>query len=78
MTKHLVRYQQTGHLHFVTFSSPARRPFWQKRYYDFNVYCERKRTEKLTYMHRNPVARGLVQEPGEWARSSYRQYASHG
>jgi putative transposase len=144
MTKHLVRYQQTGHLHFVTFSCHARRPylstdaarntferaltlmrsrysfllhgyvvmpdhvhlllsepihaplakalqaiklsvafhrperpFWQKRYYDFNVYSERKRTQKLTYMHRNPVARGLVRDPGDWAWSSYRQYVLH-
>jgi putative transposase len=56
----------------VAFHRPER-PFWQKRYYDFNVYSERKRVEKLGYMHRNPVARGLVREPGEWAWSSYRQ-----
>ena len=33
---------------------------WQKRFYDFNVWTERKRTEKLRYMHGNPVKRGLV------------------
>ena len=32
-------------------------PFWQARYYDFNVWSEAKRIEKLRYMHRNPVAR---------------------
>ena len=32
---------------------------WQKRFYDFNVWSERKRIEKLRYMHRNPVKRGL-------------------
>ncbi|HYK38366.1 hypothetical protein [Alloacidobacterium sp.] len=32
-------------------------PFWQARYYDFNVYTEKKRIEKLRYMHRNPVTR---------------------
>ncbi len=37
--------------------------FWQKRYYDFNVWSERKRVEKLRYMHRNPVKRGLVEKP---------------
>jgi putative transposase len=31
------------------------RPFWQPRYYDFNVHNEEKRVEKLRYMHRNPV-----------------------
>src|SRR5271166_2872410 len=36
---------------------------WQKRFYDFNVWTERKRIEKLRYMHRNPVTRGLVASP---------------
>src|ERR1700677_945900 len=26
------------------------RPFWQARYYDFNVFTENKRVEKLDYM----------------------------
>jgi len=34
--------------------------FWQARFYDFNVWTEKKRIEKLCYIHRNPVARGLV------------------
>jgi putative transposase len=38
---------------------------------------QRKEIEKLKYMHRNPVVRGLVQEPGQWRWSSYRTYA-HG
>jgi putative transposase len=50
------------------------RPFWQTRYYDFNVFTHNKRVEKLKYMHRNPVARGLVDRPEEWAWSSYRHY----
>jgi len=29
-------------------------PLWQKRFYDFNVWSEPKRIEKLRYMHRNP------------------------
>ena len=33
------------------------RPFWQARYYDFNVFTQRKHVEKLKYMHRNPVTR---------------------
>ena len=28
-------------------------PFWQARYYDFNVWSERKRVERLRYIHRN-------------------------
>ncbi|MGA2807163.1 MAG: transposase [Terracidiphilus sp.] len=52
------------------------RPFWQPRYYDFNVHNEEKRVEKLRYMHRNPVKRGLVKTPEQWAWSSYWHYAT--
>ena len=48
---------------------------WQRRFYDFNVWSARKRIEKLRYMHRNPVKRGLVLEPEQWEWSSYRSYA---
>lgn len=48
---------------------------WQKRFYDFHVWSERKRVEKLRYMHRNPVKEGLVLEPEQWRWSSYRSYA---
>ncbi len=48
--------------------------FWQARYYDFNVFSAAKRTEKLRYMHRNPVKRGLVERPEDWAWSSFRHY----
>ncbi len=141
MTKGLVRYQQTGDLHFITFSCYQRkpylgeaearniflrsletmrnrydffitgyvvmpehvhlllsepkqatlatavqalklsvavqmqqRPFWLARYYDFNVHSERKRVEKLRYMHRNPIRRGLVSNPEEWPWSSFLHY----
>jgi putative transposase len=47
---------------------------WQARFYDFNVWTERKRVEKLHYMHRNPVKRGLVNEPEQWPWSSFRDY----
>jgi putative transposase len=50
------------------------RAFWQRRYYDFNVFRERKHVEKLRYMHRNPVKRGLVKSPELWAWSSFRAY----
>jgi putative transposase len=50
--------------------------FWQRRYYDFNVWSEEKRVEKLRYMHRNPVKRGLVEKPEQWQWSSFRHYAT--
>ena len=49
-------------------------PVWQKRFYDFNVCTDKKRVEKLRYMHRNPVKRGLVAAPEEWDWSSFRSY----
>jgi putative transposase len=48
---------------------------WQKRFYDFNVWTEKKRIEKLRYIHRNPVVRGLAASPEEWCWSSFRFYA---
>ena len=41
----------------------AERPFWQARYYDFNLHDDEKRIEKLRYLHRNPVTRGLTERP---------------
>jgi putative transposase len=49
--------------------------FWQRRFYDFNVWTRRKRVEKLKYIHRNPVRRGLVESPDQWRWSSFRAYA---
>jgi putative transposase len=48
--------------------------FWQPRYYDFNVWSRKKFMEKLRYIHRNPVRRGLVADPTQWKWSSYRFY----
>jgi putative transposase len=52
----------------------VREPVWQKRFYDFNVWSACKHVEKLRYMHRNPVRRGLVESPEQWKWSSFRAY----
>jgi putative transposase len=52
----------------------AKDPFWQARYYDFNVWSEKKFVEKRRYIHRNPVARGLVKQPEDWPWSGFRHY----
>jgi putative transposase len=54
----------------------GREHFWQARYYDFNVFTSKKRIEKLKYIHRNPVKRGLVDRPEDWAWSSLRHYVT--
>ena len=56
------------------FGEEPQRAFWQARFYDFNVWTAKKRVEKLRYMHRNPVKRGLVESPEQWRWSSYRRY----
>ena len=55
--------------------SQPERHLWQPRFYDFNVFTEKRVVEKLRYMHRNPVKRGLVSAPELWRWSSYRTYA---
>ncbi len=50
---------------------------WQKRYYDRNIRDYAEFIEKLQYLHRNPVKRGLVQRAEDWAWSSFRHYALH-
>jgi putative transposase len=50
------------------------RRFWQRRYYDFNVYSGAKVREKLHYMHGNPVKAKLVRHPGDWPWSSWCYY----
>jgi REP element-mobilizing transposase RayT len=50
------------------------RSFWQRRFYDFNVWNKKKRIEKLNYMHMNPVKPGLVADAKMWGWSSYRFY----
>jgi putative transposase len=47
---------------------------WNRRGYDMNLWSEKKRIEKVDYMHNNPVKRGLVEKPGDWPWSSWRFY----
>ena len=60
--------------------APPRAPaeeehFWQRRFYDFNVWSAKKIREKLEYMHANPVVRKLVLHPEDWPWSSFCFYA---
>src|SRR5205807_2136272 len=66
--------KRSGQRNLFTAAEVPKR-FWQARFYDFNVWTAKKRNEKLRYMHRNPVKRGLVKSPEEWRWSSFRHYA---
>jgi len=54
----------------------TREKFWQTRYYDFNTFTTGKFVEKVRYIHRNPVTRGLVERPEDYRWSSFNHYAS--
>jgi putative transposase len=56
--------------------SASQKQFWQRRYYDFNVHTSEKLTEKIRYIHRNPVTRGLVSKPEQYRWSSFTHYAT--
>jgi hypothetical protein len=56
--------------------SPNQKQLWQRRYYDFNLSSPEKFTEKLQYIHRNPVTCGLVTKPEDYRWSSYNHYAT--
>ncbi|MCC6285013.1 MAG: transposase [Phycisphaerales bacterium] len=50
--------------------------FWQRGGgYDRNIFSDQEFAEKLNYMHRNPVERGLADRPEDWEWSSARWYA---
>ena len=55
---------------------PLAEPFWQPKYYPFNLYSAGKASEKLEYMHLNPVRAGLVARATEWRWSSAAYYES--
>ena len=46
----------------------------QRRYVSFNVFTEKKHSQKLDYMHHNAVKRRLVTSPDQWPWSSFRSY----
>jgi putative transposase len=73
------RHASASQLRLWTDETLLRYPrFWQRRFYDFNVWSFRKKNEKLNYMHFNPVRRGLVEHPKQWLWSSYRFYSGTG
>ena len=73
------RQVSPGQRSFQFVSSAERLPqFWQKRFYDFNVWSRKKKVEKLGYMHANPLKRGLVDDPRHWPWSSYAFYQQRG
>ena len=55
--------------------NPVPQHIWQARFFDYKLRSGRKQVEKVRYIHRNPVRRGLVEGPEQWRWSSFRAYA---
>jgi len=71
------RRAPAGQLSLIFASGDNSQPrFWQRRFYDFNVWSLKKRVEKLHYMHMNPLKRKLVDHPREWPWSSFSFYSN--
>jgi putative transposase len=51
---------------------------WQARYFDFICRRTRDVTNKLDYIHQNPVVAGLVSRPEDWRWSSAAFYSRTG
>jgi putative transposase len=66
-----LRVQTSAHRDTLWSTSVAAGHVWQRRFYDFAVFTQKKRVEKLDYMPRNPVRRGLALRPEQWRWSSF-------
>ncbi len=62
------KWENTGEVH-----TASKTKFWQKGFYDFNIYTEKKLKEKFDYMHNNPVKAGLCAKAKDYKWSSCRQ-----
>jgi len=52
--------------------------FWQPRYFDFICRRARDVSDKLYYIHQNPVAENIVSHPEDWKWSSAAFYLKQG
>lgn len=50
-------------------------PLWQHQFWDRFVRHAKEFNERLSYMHLNPVRRGLVDRPEDWRWSSCNNFA---
>ena len=48
--------------------------FWERRSYSATMYNRKVASQKIDYMHYNPVKAGLCEYPEEYVHSSYRFY----
>ncbi len=73
--------QKSGENKFMKYFEEAgekykgqKRKFWQERFDDFIITSRALFTQKLKYIHNNPVKAGLVEQPEDYTYSSARNY----
>jgi hypothetical protein len=68
---------QTIHAHFQESGEETKRAekkVWQNSFWEQFIFTEKFLTEKLNYIHMNPVRAGLADDPVKYPYSSYRNY----
>jgi len=51
---------------------------WQRRFWEHLIRDEQDLSHHVEYIHFNPVKHGLVNSPGEWEYSSFKNYVANG
>jgi len=47
---------------------------WQRRFWEHRIRDEKDFQAHFDYIHYNPVKHGLVNKPGDWPHSTFKQY----
>lgn len=55
-------------------SERAEKQVWQESFWEQMIYSDKFMREKLNYIHMNPVRAEMVDNPADYAYSSYRNY----
>jgi REP element-mobilizing transposase RayT len=68
-------------VHFQEFGEETKRAekkVWQDSFWEQSIFTDKSMREKLNYIHMNPVRAGMVDEPGKYPYSSFRNYEFNG
>ncbi len=68
----LAKFVEAGHK-----TSRADYKVWQDSFWEQTIYTKRFLTQKLNYIHMNPVRAGICKAPQDYLYSSYRNYFLH-
>lgn len=68
-TDWVAQFQESGEV-----TKRAEKKVWQDSFWEQSIYSDKFMHQKLNYIHMNTVRAGLVDEPGQYPYSSYRNY----